>query len=567
MTSVGERDDSARWKPVAPAPKPRRRWLRALVALLAVLVVLALAAKLVAPVVLEDRLRQALAQQGFDRVALTVTDVGLGSATVSSLRLGRAGSDGGSLYVPTIEVGYDLLPLLRDGRVRTVTLRDPVWTLATTADAALAPFGALFAASGDGTPVAAVTALPRVPLGAVAVERARIVSPQGTSAALDLRATLGDRHWQLRLDAVLGEQSLQVRGELDADGGAADGPVTVRIGGEKPLQMHGTLAIAASADGRTIDLDLQRGAAEFALDLPGGTWRGSGPFAVRAHVPPSHTGPARLEVQLDGVDVTTSQGVEAAGLAGTVAVVGSSSPSTLGPQQVQWRRIAVGQLAAGAGRASLGLREDGALVVHEAQWAVGDDGAMQLAQFSWSPARPVIETRLSFQRVPLEDWLAFLTDGRVTGHGRISGSLGMEVTTSPQLDVRLRSGQLAADSSGVVRLLEDETAQQLVREHARQIAAASGRGKQGNQVQERIVGALENFSYSALEFRVEPEASGPGVTLRVHLAGKGVEVPQELDLDVNFNGFDQALDLALATKLGLDRARRRLEGGISFGPR
>lgn len=51
----------------------------------------------------------------------------------------------------------------------------------------------------------------------------------------------------------------------------------------------------------------------------------------------------------------------------------------------------------------------------------------------------------------------------------------------------------------------------------------------------------------------------------MHAAGQGRKVPQQLELDVNLHGFDAAVDTALALKLGLDEARRRLDDKVERG--
>jgi hypothetical protein len=52
------------------------------------------------------------------------------------------------------------------------------------------------------------------------------------------------------------------------------------------------------------------------------------------------------------------------------------------------------------------------------------------------------------------------------------------------------------------------------------------------------------------------------VSLRVHAAGAGQQVPQQLALDINVYGFDTMVDTAIAVQLGLDRAKQDLSDRI-----
>ena len=70
---------------------------------------------------------------------------------------------------------------------------------------------------------------------------------------------------------------------------------------------------------------------------------------------------------------------------------------------------------------------------------------------------------------------------------------------------------------------------------------------------DRILGSLRDFAFTELSFDFVP--AGDDLTLRVQCAGKGRAVPQELDVTVNFHGFDDAVDLAVGAKLGLEPGR------------
>jgi len=177
--------------------------------------------------------------------------------------------------------------------------------------------------------------------------------------------------------------------------------------------------------------------------------------------------------------------------------------------------------------------------------------------------RSLPPTAFTLDQVSLQEWLELLSGGRVTGEGRLGGSVTLAVHTEPRLSIDLRGGRLTATPGGVVRFLDDAETEGRIRQHVRQIAVATGHDA---VVQDRLVAALREFGYTALEFRIEPDAVGDGVTLRVHAAGEGRNVPQRLDLDVNLHGFDTAVDTALAIKLGLDRSRQRIAHQIDDQP-
>jgi hypothetical protein len=102
----------------------------------------------------------------------------------------------------------------------------------------------------------------------------------------------------------------------------------------------------------------------------------------------------------------------------------------------------------------------------------------------------------------------------------------------------------------------------MVEAHVARIADASG--KHGGVVQQRIVASLKDFAFDQLSFDLV--AAGDGLDLRTHIAGRGRQVPQELDLNVNLNGFDALVDLALRVQLGLARAKEHAQQKLAPNP-
>lgn len=551
--------------PRSPPLRPGRRV--AAVVLVAVAATAVLLWWLALPAFVAGRTRTALRDAGFAHVALEVDGIGLTSARLRDLRLGAAadaGGAGGTLEVDSVHVRFDPFELLGAGRLAEVVLQGPTWTLAAAPGRALAPFDALRRREDAAVPPTAAppaAALPELPVGRLAIENGRIVSPDGELAVLHGSADLAPDRWTLRLDARLGDLPAELRGELAGAGVRASGPLSLRAGAAQPLELQGRLELEAHGRGRTATGSLAH-AGPFALALPGGTWRGEGGLELVARVPFRSPADAAFAVRLEQLDLESPWGLHVAGLAADLSAAGLPLPATRAPQELRWTGARLGALTTLEGSAELGLEAGGTLVVHGARWAVDERGSMRLDELRVGPGTERFTTRLHLESVPLQQWLQLATRGRVTGEGRLDGSLGVAVTVQPRLDVDLQAGRLAAVGGGVVRLLEDESTEELVREHAGRVAATS---EYGPVVEDRLIAALKEFRYRELAFRLDP---GPedDVTLHVRVAGQGVRVPQELVLDIDFRGFGQAIDLALAARAGLDRARGRLEAGIRGPP-
>jgi hypothetical protein len=285
---------------------------------------------------------------------------------------------------------------------------------------------------------------------------------------------------------------------------------------------------------------------------------GSGAVALRARVPLGRLDAATVDASIDELSVTTTSGLELDRLSGHVVLAGLPQPVSDGPQLLRWQGLRFAKVAVGSGDARLELLPNLELLAQVRQRALDEVGSIEVRGVRLAPGVGSVPATIAFDQVSLQEWLELLSKGRVTGEGRMTGTVDVVLHTVPRLDIDLQGGQVAAIQGGLVRFLEDDDTKELIRQHAEQIAAASGHG---NVVKERIVGALEEFEYSALEFRIvrEPDAA---VTLQVHAAGQGRKVPQQLELDLNLHGIDAALDAAIALKLGLDRARNRLDDRI-----
>ena len=174
---------------------------------------------------------------------------------------------------------------------------------------------------------------------------------------------------------------------------------------------------------------------------------------------------------------------------------------------------------------------------------------MSASRFEFDPGHPRISTTLALDAVPLGGWLDLMSQGRVTGSGRISGLLDSRVRMSPDLHVDFGGGHLQSVGEGTLRFMDDPDTQKMLETH---VASAASAGEYQGIVKQQIIDSLKDFVFRELTFDLI--ARGASLDLRTHLTGKGRTVPQELSLDINLNGFDALVDIALDAKLGLDRA-------------
>lgn len=531
--------------------KPRRRWPRVVVAVALLLVASWL---WLVPPLAASLLTGSLQSAGFRDVHVDAVEVGFGRLHARGLRLGRSGT--GDVLIPDTTAEFSLGDLWA-GRVASLTLVGPTWTMA--AERASSPFDEVLRRAGAAGEQPR-TALPELPLQRLTIRAGRIVPSAEHGApvvAFDATLTAGAAQWEVDGRAAAAGHGVRVTAQLDVSAVCAEGPVTMRLAGEKPLELTGTLGARLIAGERVLDLEL-RGATPFDVMLAGTSWSGDGAVGLRAHGSLAQPAAATIDVRLDDVRLAATDGVQLAGLTTKLRLAGLPVPASAGPQQVTWRSASYDTLKGGAGEAELELKSGLQLHARLVQRAADDVGTLVFTGLQYASGAASTPAHVAFDRVPLQLWLEMLSGGRITGEGRLSGDVDLVVRWQPQPGVELRGGQLTSEG-GRVRFLDDAETKDLIRQHVEQIAATTGHD---NVVQERLVGALEDFAYRMLDFRIEPGAGGDGVTLRVHTAGQGRKVPQQIDLAVNLHGFDAAVDTALAIKLGLDRAQRRLDDKI-----
>jgi hypothetical protein len=519
------------------APRRRRRW-RAIVAVLLLLLVAAWF--FVLPPVAKSVLASQLRGLGWRDVAIGAVDVAFDGVVVRDLRGALPGLV--EVHVPTTTANVrlgDLLSLrfdtltLEGARVRMLDgPRESLPASATTA----------------------ARALPDLPLRRLELRAAEIALPAaaggegGETVRLDARLTRAGAMWDLVTIAAFAGTSVQCTARCRDEGATAHGPVSIVFAGETPLMFGGELRLAMAAGDRTVHASLDRAAGAFAFAIGEAAVRGDGGLALAATVPFADLAASTFTVRADDLRIESGE-ARVDGIRGEVALAGW--PVTAPAQRVQWQGARFAAITGGSGSAVLELRSGFEVLAELKQHAAGDDGSITLQQLRYAPGAERVPAHVVIERLPLREWLEMLSKGRVTGDGRIGGELDVAVTMAPRFDLEVTGGHVAAEPGGVVRFLEDAETEAMIREHAREVAAAS---EHRELVQERIVGALKKFSFDALDFRIVRSAAGES-TLQVHAAGKGLDVPQVLDLTVNLHGFDAALDTALALKLGLDRAR------------
>ena len=460
-----------------------------------------------------------LRDAGFADTRIEGVSVGLGRIEARGVQL--AGGDAGEVAIPVATAEFEFGDLFA-GRIDSLTLHRAVWTLpAATPERASAPPPASDAGRR-------FQGLPSLPLRRFVLAGAEIRKGGDDAAdrvSVDGVLEVAGSTWRIDTKAGFAENTIAVTGTADTDGSAIVGSV----------QLRGS------------------GAGDVALD---------GAFRV-------DPADQRIELRFDDASFVAS-GAQMSGIAADLQLHGLPMPRSREPQTVRWQELRVGAIVAGSGYATFELLDGPEVRMRLVQRTADAEGSIAVRDLRWAPAEKSFPMSIDVHDVPLREWLELASNGRISGDGKLSGELAIVLNTAPRLSIELRGGRLAAAPGGTVRFLDDPDTDSLIRQHVEQIAAST---QHDTLVQERLVAALKEFRYSALEFAldpVEPAAGAPdGVTLRVHLAGEGTKVPQQVNMDVNLHGFDTALDTALAIKLGLDRAKERLDRKIeapSGGP-
>lgn len=564
------------------------------------------------PLIVERAVGRALSDAGFRDVRVRVVSLSTSRAEFADVALGR----GAPLRAGRVHVAFALREAMR-GRMREIVVDDLTWDpCASEASSAIAPFDELVDGSQDETGATpAAEPLPDLRVARIELRRCRVRLPtQGEVLEFEGDALLemDAEAWRAKLSARGGGEVLEAGAALRREGKAASGDVSVRFGAaEAPLELKGTARITAAGGGGTFAVDMRGEAPQLQttaigygitgrgisvevgaratpstggptlvawsasirttetgeLALAGERWppivRGLtlvGSLRASGEVVAGNSRPASTQIEVEDVLLRSPDGWSVEGLQATALVLGLRSPTTPSGQGVRWRSVRFGDLRTLAGTLSFRLLEGSVLRVESAGWSIDEEGSMAVSAFELDPKSAEILTVLSLGAVRLEDWLDLVGRKRVTGSGRISGQIAARVRFSPQLDVDLGEGRLRAIGGGTVRFLDDPETLRLLEDHVA-VSAASGAGEYQDLVKQRIVDSLKDFAYDQLTFDLVTQDGH--VTLRTHVVGKGRTVPQGLDLNVNLNGFDELVEVALDLKLGVDNAKRRMERALA----
>ncbi|MDO8348923.1 MAG: YdbH domain-containing protein [Planctomycetota bacterium] len=514
------------------------------------------------PKVVETELLASLREVGFADADLESLRVGFGHAIARNVRLGSGEPGTGTLVIATVTARFSWADLF-DASIDSLVLDGAIWTRSDLPGRGASPFDRLHGRGAAGT--GPMRALPDLHMRHIGIRGGRIETPASrTFSTIAVDATLtAEAPWRIEVDASAGAQRIHASAVMRDEQQSASGTLELRGPGATPIAFAGTCQLAADAEGRSLAVALRREAGPFELDVADATWSGEGTFELQAEIPFPHLADSALALRLDGFDFASTTGVSIHGLSTDMHLLGLPVPIASGPQQVRWRDVQFGEFRGGAGNAELQV-DDGAQVRVKIHQRTDDDvGSIDIGELRWAPGTTSFPATIAVHRMPLQQWLEVLSQHRVTGEGRIDGTLSVVVHTAPRLSVDMLAGGLAAAPGGTVRFLDDADTEALLLEHVSSVAAATDHP---TVVQQRLVEALKEFSYSVLDFRIVPDAGGAGVTLRVHAAGQGRKVPQQLDLEVNLHGFDAAVDTAIALKLGIDRAKERLGRKVDRQP-
>ena len=523
----------------------RRRWPWVVLVTAAVVVAVGV---LLAPRIVGSVLRTRLQQMGVAAVEIGAVDVGIDSLEVRDVRLTSA-TDAGSITIRRAQATFAIGDLF-GGRIATLVLDEPVWTMAK--GDSRSPFAR---AAGDGTRDAAARPLPPIPIGQLTVRGGKILvaTDAGPEAVtIDVVSTFGSG-WHVQLDTEWRQQAVHATAAVQQDATRANGTLRLTTGDAEPIDLTGNFQLEAVAGAPVLTIELQNQPGPFALVVAGGKWSFAGDVSVRAVVPMADLTTATVAIGVVGMQLTSPTGARIEGLATQAQLVGLPVPVTTTPQRVTWQAIRSESFAGRAGHAELQLHGDTGVDVAGVQQMGDGIGSIAVSGLRWSPGAIELAATITAKALSMREWLELLSGGKVTGEGRLDGNVALVVHLQPSPAVDLRSGQLVAAPGGVVRFLEKATAAQLL-----QVDSRAGAVDSAAKTKADLVAALAEFLYTALDFRLEPEGTGSGVTLRVHAKGAGKGMTRPVEMDVNVRGFDQAVDTAMTLKFGWQRMMDRI---------
>jgi hypothetical protein len=222
----------------------------------------------------------------------------------------------------------------------------------------------------------------------------------------------------------------------------------------------------------------------------------------------------RVELLLRDLSFATGGGrIER--LSGVVVLDGLFPPRSAGAQQLAVALVDVG-VPLTAGLASLELRRDGALVLHEAVFEL-ESGHIRADPATLRPPYRDVELTLRADGLDLGQLVGRLAISGLEAEGTLDGTLPVHLLDGVELEIR--DGQLAARGRGVIRWRPAEPP-----------AALVGAGASGDI----LLQALRDFRYEALSMTLEGRTDGE-MRGRLSIRGRNPDLYDGYPVELNVN--------------------------------
>lgn len=515
----------------------RRRWVRRLAIALAILTLAGgLGYALVVPRLVRAQIAGALESAGIHGAQFELGRVMPWGLQLTNLRIGDSGD-----RIARVSAEYSLATLWRK---RVTNLRISGAHLAVSIRDGKIDFGPLeelIHRKSDGPKMLRVPA-ERIDIDSAALD---LQLPRRTVAATATGSLVrqADARYELELNLVVDGAPVRIAGML--------GPMTDRL----ELTVSGaTIPAVAVADIAAALYPATETTAKGTLSLDGSiNWSGgfgsmSGKLkpdglAVNVRLPSdrimqlSRVGgdifaqasftpgaPARGKVKLAG-GTFTSRGAatSAEGISGSISFEDLANLVTRPAQSLSIVKLTKGKFELQEGIVTFKLDGRHSLYLTRTEWKwLG--GKLWMENLSLDPSHPVVQATAQVADVPLGAFLEFFAGEKVTGDGKLAGTVSLAVDWP---DVRVNGGKLVGMAPGIVRLKD-----QAIMAAALERYPASAR--------QLILEAMADFGYDTLQIDLRSEVYDGQQDLGapVHLVGKGRSGGRQgLDLEIPVHGL------------------------------
>ena len=203
------------------------------------------------------------------------------------------------------------------------------------------------------------------------------------------------------------------------------------------------------------------------------------------------------------------------GISGMLVLNGLEPPTTPGPQQLTVRGVRSGRLELVNGVTVFRLDVSG-IFIEEESWSLAQDpaGKFRARNIRLAAGQPM-RADIEVEQLDLGIWLGLLTDGQVIASGKLSGRVPVTLTDGEsKLPVRVGDGAfLKTDGPGKLQFKSAKWAGDwLESAYPRFRTDPILKGLRNG-----VVEALQDFSYSTIEFRYDEKAD----RMRVAVRGEG----------------------------------------------